>query len=73
MLDARQIDSYRKMTPEERFAVWFELAELGMAMWEANLDEAEIDRRMEIWRKEHDLSDAEMLRGFRAAAQRDTA
>lgn len=61
------------MTPAERFAVWLELADLGMALWEANLDKAEIERRLAISRQEHDLSDEQMLRGFRAAAQRDSA
>lgn len=55
------------MTPAERWEVWRELAELGMSLWEGNLDEAEIERRWRVWKQEHDLSDANMLRAFRSA------
>jgi hypothetical protein len=65
--DDRQLEAYRRMTHAERFELWFELAKLGMQLWEANLDEAEMARRWELWRREHDLSDANMLRAFRNA------
>ena len=55
------------MTPAERWEVWRELAELGMSLWDQNLTAAEIDRRWRLWRREHDLSDANMLRAFRSA------
>jgi len=62
-----QLEAFRRMTPAERFELWHELARLGMDLWEANLDAAEIERRWSIWRREHDLSDQNMLRAFREA------
>lgn len=67
MHDDRQLETIRRMTPAERFEAWFELASLGMALWDANLDEAEIERRWEVWRREHDRSDQNMLAAFRNA------
>lgn len=55
------------MTPAERWEIWRELTDLAWATWEANLDAAEIERRMAIWRREHDLSDRNMLEAFRNA------
>jgi hypothetical protein len=55
------------MTPAERWDMWFELSRLGMDLWEANLSPAEIDRRWEIWRREHELSNENLLRGLKAA------
>ncbi|MCI0651531.1 MAG: hypothetical protein L0Z55_06585 [Planctomycetes bacterium] len=67
MLDKAQIEQFRRMTPAERWAVWLELSELGMAIWEANLTADEIEARWKVWREEHDRSDANMLRAFREA------
>jgi len=67
MQDERQVEAIRRMTPAERFEMWYELAELGMSLWEANLTPAEIDRRWEIWRREHELSNENMLRAFAEA------
>jgi hypothetical protein len=67
MQDERQIEAYRRMTPAERWQIWFELSELEMAWWEANLTREEIDRRWEIWRREHEASNENMLRAFREA------
>ena len=67
MHDSEQVERFRKMTPAERWEVWRELAELGMSLWDQNLTAAEIDRRWRVWRREHDLSDANMLRAFRSA------
>ena len=67
MTDDEQLEQYRRMTPAERWQLWAELSELAMALWEENLDEAEIERRWAIWRREHDRSDRNMLRAFRAA------
>lgn len=67
MHDAEQIRRYRSMTPAERWEVWRELTALGIALWEANLDEREMERRWSVWRREHGLSDANMLRAFRSA------
>jgi hypothetical protein len=64
----RQLEDFRRMTPAERWKIWLELSRLGMALWEANLDSAEIERRWNIWRQEHDRSDANMLRAFREAS-----
>lgn len=55
------------MTPAERWELWLELSDMGMSLWEVNLDTAEIERRWKIWREEHELSDANMLRAFREA------
>ncbi len=68
MMDRVQIEQFRRMTPAERWKIWVELSELGMEIWEANLDEREIARRWEVWRLEHDRSDANMLRAFREAS-----
>ncbi len=65
MHDQEQLRRFRLMTPDEKWQIWRELTNLAMGLWEANLDDAEIERRMAIWRREHDLSDANMLRGFR--------
>jgi hypothetical protein len=67
MQSERSIDEIRKMTPAERFEMWFELSALGMEIWEANLTREEIDRRWEIWRREHELSNQNLLRGLAAA------
>jgi hypothetical protein len=67
MQSERSIDEIRKMTPAERFEMWFELSVLGMEIWEANLTREEIDRRWEIWRREHELSNQNLLRGLAAA------
>lgn len=67
MQDERQIEAYRRMSPAERWEIWFELSELGMALWEANLSREEIDRRWEIWRREHAAANENMLRAFREA------
>ena len=67
MLDQRNLDEIRRMTPAERWAMWFELASLGMDLWEANLSREEIDRRWEIWRREHELSNENLLRGLKEA------
>lgn len=55
------------MTTAERWQIWRELTDLGWALWEANLAQTEIERRLRAWRREHDLSDANMLRAFRSA------
>jgi len=55
------------MEPAERFELWAELSDLGMALWEANLSADEIERRWSVWRREHDLSDRNMLEAFRRA------
>jgi hypothetical protein len=68
MMSDEQLEEFRRMTPAERWEVWFELADLGMSLWEANLDENEIARRWSIWRREHDRSDENMLRAFREAS-----
>jgi len=65
MLDAKQIEQFRRMTPAERWDMCFELARLGMAVWDSNLSREEIERRWEVWRREHALSDRAMLRAFR--------
>ncbi len=70
MLDARQLETIRKMSPAERWDMGFELARLGMDLWEANLTREEIDRRWEIWRREHELSNQNLLRGLRRAEAR---
>lgn len=67
MTDEEQLEQYRRMTPGERWAIACELADLGMALWEANLTESEIERRWEIWRREHDISNRNMLEAFREA------
>lgn len=67
MQDERQIEAYRRMTLAERWDIWFELAELGWSLWEANLTREEIDRRWEIWRREHPASNENLLRGLREA------
>lgn len=68
MTDDEQLEQYRRMTPAERWAVWRELARLGMAIWDSNLREEEIDARWAAWSREHDLSDENMLRAFRDAS-----
>jgi hypothetical protein len=68
MTDSRQIEQFRRMTPAERWEVWAELAQLGMAIWESNLTEEQISERWKVWRREHDLSDQNMLRAFREAS-----
>jgi len=62
MHDEEQVRRYRAMMPAERWELWRELTAFGFGLWEANLDEAEIERRMRVWRREHDLSDQNMLR-----------
>lgn len=62
-----QIEEFRRMTPAERWEVWFELTRMCDRLWEANLTEEEIRRRWAVWREEHDRSDRAMLRGFRNA------
>jgi hypothetical protein len=68
MTDSRQIEQFRRMTPAERWEVWAELAQLGMAIWESNLTEEQIAERWKVWRREHDRSDENMLRAFREAS-----
>ena len=68
MTDDDQLEQYRNMTPAERWEVWRDLCEATLSLWEANLDALEIERRWGIWRREHDLSDENMLRGFRESA-----
>jgi hypothetical protein len=65
--DAEQVERFRRMTPAERWEIWRDLTGFGMALWEANLTPEEIERRWSVWRREHDLSDANMLRAFRDA------
>ena len=65
MTDREQLEQYRRMTPAERWEMWAELSDLGMAIWEANLDAAQIEARWAVWRRDHDRSDANMLRVFR--------
>ena len=67
MTDKEQLEQYRRMTPAERWEIWAQLSELGMAIWDANLDEEEIEARWAVWRQEHDRSDQNMLRAFREA------
>lgn len=67
MMDQAQLEMFRRMTPAERMDVWLELSRLGMDLWEANLDEAEIARRWEIWRLEHERSNQNLLRALRAS------
>ena len=65
MTDREQLEQYRRMTPAERWEMWAELAALRMTIWDANLDSAQIEARWAVWRREHDRSDANMLRVFR--------
>ena len=65
MTDREQVEQYRRMTPAQRWEIWAELAELGMAIWDENLDDDEIEARWAAWRREHDRSDRRMLRVFR--------
>lgn len=65
MHDREQLERYRDMTHAERWELWLELCRFGMELWESNLDAAEIERRWAIWRREHDLSDRNMLEAFR--------
>jgi len=67
MLDQRNLEAIRKMSTAERWQMWFELSCLGMDLWEANLSREEIDRRREIWRREHELSNENLLRGLKEA------
>jgi hypothetical protein len=67
MTDDQQLEQFRRMTPAERWEIWLELSKFGMAIWDSNLSQAEIERRWQIWRREHDLSDQNMLRAFREA------
>lgn len=55
------------MNPAERWEIWIELTRLADRLWEDNLPPEEIRRRWQIWRREHDLSDRNMLEGFRNA------
>jgi hypothetical protein len=66
-MNDRQIEDFRRMTPAERWQMWLELTRLADRLWEANLTPEEVQRRWEIWRREHDLSDRNMLVGFRNA------
>ena len=68
MLHRRQLEDFKKMTPDERLEVSKGLARLCLAFWESNLEPAEIERRWRIWREQHDASDAAMLQGFRDAS-----
>ncbi|MFY9345331.1 MAG: hypothetical protein WAT39_22765 [Planctomycetota bacterium] len=70
MQSQRSLDDIRRMTPAQRWQMWFELASFGMDLWEANLDRAEIDRRWEVWRREHELSNANLRRGLQEADRR---
>ena len=65
MTDPEQLEQYRRMTPAERWEMWVELSALGMTIWESNLDASQIEARWAVWRREHDRSDANMLRVFR--------
>ncbi len=70
MQSQRSLYDIRRMTPAQRWQMWFELASFGMDLWEANLDRAEIDRRWEVWRREHELSNANLRRGLQEADRR---
>lgn len=61
MLSAQQIDAYRRMTVAER---WKVVEELSSSAWEALLElpHAERERRLEVAREEHRLSNDAMLR-----------
>jgi hypothetical protein len=64
----RQIQDFRRMTPGERLALSRELARLGDKLWESNLDRVEVERRWELWRAEHEFSNAALLEGLRRRA-----
>ena len=61
MLSERQIEAYRRMSVEER---WKIVEELSASAWEALLELPweERERRLEIAREEHRLSNDAMLR-----------
>jgi hypothetical protein len=61
VLSDRQIESYRRMTPEER---WRIVEELSASAWEALLELPweERERRLALAREEHRLSNDAMLR-----------
>jgi hypothetical protein len=65
MQSQQQIEQFRRMTPAQRLAIWSQLADQGMEIWQSILSAEEIERRWAIWRRDHDLSDEAMLRGFR--------
>lgn len=68
-MSQEQLEQFRRMTPAERWAIWRELCDLGVTVWERSLSPEEIDRRWAVWRRQHDLSDAEMLRCLRSASK----
>ena len=65
MMDAAQLEQYRRMTPAERWAMSWELARFAWDLWERNLTPQEIDRRLAIRRQEEERSNENLLRGLR--------
>jgi len=66
-MNERQLEDYWRMTPAERWRIWLELMRLADRLWGDNLSPEEIRRRWAVRRREHDLSDRNMLAGFRNA------
>jgi hypothetical protein len=52
MLSMERLEAYRRMTPAEKWAVTVELIEGGWRML-LSLPPEELDRRLEIMRREH--------------------
>jgi len=68
MLSKSRIEAYRRMSPEER---WREVEELMTLAWRSltELSDSEYERRLQVIREQHELSDRIMLDRLRA--QRD--
>jgi hypothetical protein len=64
MLDEQRLERYRRMTPDER---WSEVEELMTLAWRSLLElpEEERQRRLDLIREEHELSDAIILAHLR--------
>ncbi len=64
MLSNSKIEAYRRMSPGER---WREVEELMSLAWRTlqALPDDELQRRVQVIRNEHDLSDAIILERLR--------
>jgi hypothetical protein len=64
MLDEQRLERYRRMTPEERLR---EVEELMTFAWRSllELSDEERQRRLDLVREEHELSDAIILAHLR--------
>lgn len=64
MLSEEKLELYRKMTPAQKWAEWMDIMESGWWMLSC-LPEKELDRRLEIMRREHEAVNDRVAKDLR--------